>query len=138
MTPGTGTRPGTNSGIGARSGTGTRPGIGIWNGTRTWIPGSQSASTVDSIPFPQVDFNDVTTSPENKVRWRRHSSGGSDEGDEGEEGEGGEEEGEEEGEIGRREGDDIFDENLVLNISSTASISTNTTSSSVYGSMLHR
>jgi hypothetical protein len=133
MTPGTGTRHGTNSGIG---GTGTRPGIGIWNGTRTWIPGSQSASTVDSIPFPQVDLYDVTTSPENKVRWRRHSSGGSDEEEEEEEGEeGGEEEG---GERGRREGEDKFDENLVLNISSTASISTNTTSSSVYGSMLHR
>lgn len=142
MTPGTGTRPGTNSGIGIRSGTGTRPGpgIGMWNGTRTWIPGSQSASTVDSIPFPQVDLYDVTTSPENKVRWRRHSSGGSDEGEEeGDDGEeGGEEEGEEGGERVRREGEDKFDENLVLNISSTASISTNTTSSSVYGSMLHR
>jgi hypothetical protein len=131
MTPGTGTRHGTNSGIG---GTGTRPGIGIWNGTRTWIPGSQSASTVDSIPFPQVDLYDVTTSPENKVRWRRHSSGGSDEEEEEEEGE----EGGEEEDTARIEPEDKLDENLVLNISSTASISTNTTSSSVYGSMLHR
>ena len=142
MTQGTRTRLGPDSGISTISGnesSGSGPrlgtGFGIWNGTRTWIPGSHSASTMDSIPFPQVDLFDVTNSPENKVRWRGHDSVGSeDDNDEGG-GEGG-------GGRGRggegKESDDKFEQSVVMNISCTASLSTNTTSSSVYGSMLNR
>ena len=143
ITQGTRTRLGPDSGIGTISGnesSGSGPrtgtGIGIWNGSRTWIPGSQSASTMDSIPFPQVDLFDITNSPENKVRWRGNDSVGSeDDNDEGkgvERGGGGKERGE------GRESDDKFDQSVVMNISCSASLSTNTTSSSVYGSMLNR
>ena len=82
---------------------------------------------MDSIPFPQVDLFDVSNSPENKVRWRGHSSKGSDDNNDNEDVDEG---------VGA--GDDKFEENVVMNISCSASLSTNTTSSSIYGSMLHR
>ena len=145
ITQGTKTRLGPDSGIGTISGnesSGSGPrsgtGVGIWNGTRTWIPGSHSASTMDSIPFPQVDLYDITNSPENKVRWRGNDSVGSGDGnDEGEEGKGGGRGGKGRGGEGR-ESDDKFERSVVMNISCSASLSTNTTSSSVYGSMLNR
>ena len=100
---------------------------------------------MDSIPFPQVDLFDVTNSPENKVRWRGHDSVGSeDDNDEGGEKGGGGKGIRREGEEGRekegkgKESDDKFEQSVVMNISCSASLSTNTTSSSVYGSMLNR
>ena len=87
---------------------------------------------MDSIPFPQVDLLDVTTSPLNKVRWGGHSSAGSDDNNEDNDDDNNDDDG------GGGEDDDKFEDNVIMNISCSASLSTNTTSSSVYGSMLHR